>query len=420
MSDICALPQLTPSSTTSTKVLPATGSSSDVLTNLPYGIYTSDAFISGAVDQVSYTYQKLAGNIVDIDLQPANIYSAYEEAVLEYSYLINIHQAKNALGNLLGNTTASFDEDGEVVSGPEGVELNYPRFTFQYTQRVADGLVTETGLGGDLTVYSASFEPTYGVSEYDLQSIVSSSVASGSLTLDTGDTVGTKKITIRRMFYKTPLSMWRFFAIYGGLNVVGNLSNYGMYSDDATYEIVPTWQNKLQAMMYEDSIYTRASHYSYEIKNNKLKLFPPPTGIEPETFWFHFTVEKDAWEEYADRRRGADGVNNMNTLPFGNIPFENINSIGKQWIRRYALAITKEMLGHSRGKTTTLPIPGEPITLNYAELWQQAKAEKDALREELNKVLNELTYAELAKRDTEIAENASKTMLNSPLPIYIG
>ena len=420
MSDICALPQLTPSSTTSTKVLPATGSSSDVLTNLPYGIYTSDAFISGAVDQVSYTYQKLAGNIVDIDLQPANIYSAYEEAVLEYSYLINIHQAKNALGNLLGNTTASFDEDGEVVSGPEGVELNYPRFTFQYTQRVADGLVTETGLGGDLTVYSASFEPTYGVSEYDLQSIVSSSVASGSLTLDTGDTVGTKKITIRRMFYKTPLSMWRFFAIYGGLNVVGNLSNYGMYSDDATYEIVPTWQNKLQAMMYEDSIYTRASHYSYEIKNNKLKLFPPPTGIEPETFWFHFTVEKDAWEEYADRRRGADGVNNMNTLPFGNIPFENINSIGKQWIRRYALAITKEMLGHSRGKTSVLPIPGEPITLNYAELWQQAKAEKDALREELNKVLDELTYAELAKRDTEIAENASKTMLNSPLPIYIG
>ena len=62
--------------------------------------------------------------------------------------------------------------------------------------------------------------------------------------------------------------MWRFFAYYGALNVIGNLSTYGQYSDDTTFEVVPTWQNKAQAMAYEDSIYTRVAHFSYELSHN--------------------------------------------------------------------------------------------------------------------------------------------------------
>ena len=65
--------------------------------------------------------------------------------------------------------------------------------------------------------------------------------------------------------------MWRFYGYYGGLNAVGNLSNYGMYADDSTFEVIPPYQNKMQAMAYEDAIYTRNSHYSYQIRNNKIR-----------------------------------------------------------------------------------------------------------------------------------------------------
>ena len=58
-------------------------------------------FINGASDQVTYTFKKLGGDVLDIELTPGNIYAAYEEAVLEYSYQINIHQAKNVLSDLL-------------------------------------------------------------------------------------------------------------------------------------------------------------------------------------------------------------------------------------------------------------------------------------------------------------------------------
>ena len=66
--------------------------------------------------------------------------------------------------------------------------------------------------------------------------------------------------------------MWRFYGYYGGIGVVGNYSTYGQFADDSTFEIIPTWQNKMQAIMYEDSIYTRTSHYSYELINNKNKI----------------------------------------------------------------------------------------------------------------------------------------------------
>jgi len=197
-----------------------------------------------------------------------------------------------------------------------------------------------------------------------------------------------------------------------------------MYADESTFEVVPTWQNKLQAMSFEDSIMTRTSNYSYELFNNKLRLYPAPIDSGPSKFWVKFTIEneKEPWEEYlTDRKKGVEGVNNMNTLPYANIPYANINSIGKQWIRRFALALSKEMLGQIRGKFGgTIPIPGDTVTLNSGDLLSQAKAEQDALRDELKTVLDELTYAKLAERDATIAENATKTQGMVPLPIFVG
>ena len=426
-----ASPTLTPESTTSRIALPVTGTYDNVNTTtnpLPFGIYTklsgSSDFVSGAVDQVSYTYKKLGGDVLDIELTEYQIYAAYEESCLEYSYIINVHQAKNSLGDLLGNTTASFDHDGEVSTGHPlsgtNVELAFPRYRFQYSQRAALGMGNEANVGSEQTVYSASFATTASVQDYDLQRIISSSISDGDIILEESDIITDKRITVRRVYYMTGRAMWRFFAFYGGINVVGNLSTYGMYADDTTFEVVPAWQNKLQAIQYEDSIRTRISNFSYELHNNKLRLFPVPAGLDDERFWVQFTLERDAWEEYADRKRGGRGVNNMSSLPFGNIPYSTINSIGKQWIRRFGLALTKEMLGLIRSKFSTVPIPGESVTLNGADLISQGKGEQEALREELKTVLDELTYAKLAERDAAIVDSVQKAQGGVPLPIFIG
>ena len=136
--------------------------------------------------------------------------------------------------------------------------------------------------------------------------------------------------------------------------------------------------------------------------------------------WFEFTIPGNNWEADTETDIGIDGINNMNTLPMGNIPYENINAIGKQWIRRFALAISKETLGLTRGKFATIPIPGESVTLNGADLISQAKDEQEKLREELKTVLDEMTYGQMMSSDAELVENANRIQQKIPLLIFVG
>jgi hypothetical protein len=98
-----SVPVLSPKQNTSPVVLPSTGSTTDVSAGVPLGMYTGSVdFLSGAASQVAYTYRKLGGDVLDIELSSSNVYANYEEAVLEYSYLVNTHQAKNILSSILG------------------------------------------------------------------------------------------------------------------------------------------------------------------------------------------------------------------------------------------------------------------------------------------------------------------------------
>jgi len=431
-----AVPSLSPQSTTSAIILPITGTVTTAQDSGSYafGIYAATSsplydsnFISGALDQVSYTYKKLGGDILDIELVEENVYTAYEEAVLEYSYIVNIHQGKNILNSVLGNTTGTFDHDGLLKSGELSsslsgthVSLKYPKFSFEYTKRISSKVSQEVDLGGTENIYSASLVTTGGVQDYDLQEIIVSSSANDP-SASFYDQVGTNRVTIRKVYYKTPHAMWRFYGYYGGMNTVGNLSTYGMYADDSNFEVIPVWQNKMQAMAYEDAIYTRNSQYSFDIKNNKLRLFPEPVNSSPSKYWVEFTVNRDAWyQETGSYSNEVEGINNLNTLPFENLPYENINSIGKQWVRRFALAVTKEMLGQVRGKFGTIPIPGESVQLNSSELLSQAKEEQRSLRDELKTILDELTYPKLLEQEQNMMNSTADTLGKVPVGIFVG
>jgi hypothetical protein len=437
-----AVPVLTPKSQTSAIILPPTGTFSNVTGNLPIGVYVNSVdFISGAVDQVAYTHKMIGGDVLDIEITEGQVYAAYEDAVLTYSYFVNLHQAKSSVGMLLGSPTGTFNSDGEIKSGSAlfnlvsssgALNLAYPMYDITAVRDVADAFSHEAGIGGKIDIYMSSFDTVTDQQDYDLQEIVSSSATNPSSSLFNKVTPGSR-ITVRKVFYKSPRAMWRFYGYYGGLNAVGNLSTYGQYADDSTFEVIPAWHNKLQAMAYEDNIHTRISHYSYEIKNNKLRLYPIPDNTDVHTFWFEFsvgagnganlgigTLSGSSYTEVSNKDPRINGVNNINTLPFSNIPFENINAIGKHWIRRYALAVAKGMLAEVRSKFQSIPIPGESVTLNGADLRSQSKEEKDALKEELVKILEETDYNTLAEKRTAMSDNTNKLLSAVPNVIFVG
>ena len=431
-----AIPTLTPASQVSAVILPRTGSADDVSLQTPVGVYdTSTDFLSGAADQINYTYQKLGGDVLDIELTTGSVYAAYEEAVLEYSYIVNMHQSKNILSDILGMTTGTFDQSGELKSGALSsslsgthVALKYPKVTLALNQKYGDGYSTQIGLGGTTSIYSASFKAVTKKQDYNLGAIVLSA-STNNFDEATGNPVPyaglveNNRVIVTKVYYKTPAAMWRFYGYYGGLNTVGNLANYGQYADDSTFQLVPVWQNKAQAMEFEDAIYTRNSHYSYELENNRLRLFPMPTNpgdLMPEFYYFDFRIVEDAWSTANSGSAGIDGINNMNTIPFANIPYANINSIGKQWIRRFALSLCKETLGQIRSKFATVPIPGESVTLNGTALISEAREEQASLRTELKDVLDQLTYQALTAKDSEIADNVNNLSQKIPAGVFVG
>lgn len=408
---------LNPTSTTSAIILTPTGSHADVASSLSLGVYTADSFVSGAVDQVAYVYNKLAGNVMDIEINASNVYNAYEDSCLEYSYLLNTHQAKNVLSDMLGAATGTFDQDGEIVTGPTDVQLKFPRFTLDLYSHIAKGPSTQAGMGGNFTIYSASFDSVANQQDYDLQDVIHTASLESSSPFY--NKVGNSKVHIQNVFYKTPKAIWRFFG-GGSVTAPGTLTNYGMYSNDTIFNLTPVWQNKAQAGAFEDALKTRTSHFSYELRNNFLRIFPTPATNSPQKFWVAFRLGENTWDEDDDRQWGSKGINNINTLPFPNVPYENINSIGKQWIRRFALSLCKETLGQVRSKFSTIPIPGNDITLNGADLLSQAKEEQTSLRDELKTVFDELVYGKLVEGD-QVMQAATEGILNKvPAGIYVG
>ena len=416
-------PTLTPVSQTSKVILPSSATAAEAeAASFPFAMYTSgdfkdQFFLTGAADQVAYTFHKLGGDVLDIELTKEQVFSSYQEAVFEYSYLLNIHQAKNSIGDLLGAKTGSFNEEGQLQPDQtdlEDVALKFPKFKFEYTRRVGHGYSTEAGFGGVTQIYSASFSTEVGKQDYDLQDIISSAGEFSSI-------VGDNRINITKVYYKTPQAMWRFYGYYGGLNTVGDLASYGQYADDSTFQLIPTWQNKAQAMAFEDAIYTRNSHYSFEIKNNVLRIFPNVVNVTPKKLYVEFFVDSDTpWKEDGTVDNGINGINNMGNLPFENTPYQSINSIGKQWIRRFSLALSKETLGNIRSKLGSIPIPGDSVTLDGPALISQGQTEQEKLRDELKTILDELTYSKIAQSDVELTDAVNKVNERIPMRIFVG
>ena len=171
---------------------------------------------------------------------------------------------------------------------------------------------------------------------------------------------------------------------------------------------------KVQAIEFNDQ--SRRSAYSFEIVNNQLKLFPIPTN--GGSLYFEYFEVNDKKSASIGSERGL--ITNVAEVPYDNPTYDYINSIGRQWIFRYSLALAKELLGYIRGKYQTVQIPGSETTLNQADLLSDARSEKEALITQLREMLEQTSRQALMEKQAIEGENLSKTLNQVPMTIYIG
>lgn len=382
------------------ELLDLTASFSDVVSPTPFGVYDADsAFASDANGMITLVNSKLGGNILQVELTNKDIYSCFEQAALEYSGMINSYHAKSILADVLGAETGSL----------ESKEQKFARMSLSLAKRRAEAYSSEALVGGTRPLHSASIDLSVGQQYYDLNVIMS-----GAGLFNTN-----QRVEIRELFHFSPTAAYRFFDTTSAINYLHNQFSFESFTPETIFYLLPIWEDVLRAQQLEQSHRIRRSNYSFNIVNNVLRIYPVPTR-DMRLYFTYFLLGSgdDPFDSSEDPL--VDGISNLSNVPFGNIDYSKINSIGRQWIRRFALACSREVLGQVRGKVQTVPIPNGDLVLNGAELISQAREDMLNLREELKTLLESLTYDRLAAQEAEQAENLKRQLAAIPLGIYVG
>tara|TARA_R110002167_G_scaffold365375_1_gene589806 strand:- start:68 stop:1225 length:1158 start_codon:yes stop_codon:yes gene_type:complete len=365
----------------------------------PFGFYDDDTdFQNDAVTTADWCAKRLGYPLVDIELQAINFFTCFEEAINEYGAQVYNFQIINNFHSLEGNATGS-DYNNQVITPNLGSTIN-----------ISDQYGNETiGGGGDYKIESGSLHVEAGKQRYDLLSAIGSTIS------------GSEAVYMKRVFHYQPSAINRYFDPYAGTGtgIQSLMQTFGMgnFSPGVNFMLMPMFFDalKLQAIELNDTI--RKSGYHFQVVDNRyLKLFPIPKN----SYMLHFEYVLKTVANDPVKDTSTNLITDISNVPYTNPTYSFINQPGRQWIRRYALALAKEMLGGIRGKYQSIPIPGETTTLDHARLLSEAKDEKTTLITEIKELLESTTRVKQLERQEQESELIQKTFYKVPQPIFIG
>ena len=472
---------------------------------VPFGFYNDQVeFQTDAVKVAKFCAARLGYPLVDVELQSGSFFTAFEEAITIYGNELYAYTIRDNQLSLEGATTGS--------------NLNQALITpsFEPIVRLTEQYGAEAGSGGNVPYYSGSFELTSSIQDYSFTQFLSGSSLTGS-EYNLG-------LEVKRVFYQEPVpASARLLSPYGGFGFGGamaaGITGLGGFGGGMGFLMMPLNYDMQVIQSIEMNEMVRRNNYSFEIRNDKLRLFPIPgaygaTGLSsdliigddlPLTTVTTTTATLEAslpllavsgsgatgivksdgvnitevevsnigngyvvgdvitisqtdlltagfidvsgdivitlalsnisqvatagrvWFEYILRNERVETsiqqmptqVTNVSNTPYTNPNYDYINSVGRQWIFEYALALSKEMLGYVRGKYSSIPIPNAEVNLNQGDLLSAATAEKLALIERLRAYFDETSRSSLLARRAEEAESKMTELQQVPYTIYI-
>lgn len=372
------------------------GSSTFTPGSTPFGFYDTDTDFQTDADKVaSFCATRLGYPLMDVELQSGSFYACFEEAITTYGNEIFQYKIRENYLNLEGASTGS-------TANNQLIEANLNRFV-----QIAKNYGTEAGVGGNVTKYSGSLDVTASIQNYDLDQWASDKGIDGG-------------IEIRKIFYEAPPAIQRYFDPYAGTGTgvqsLMDAFDFGSFSPGVNFLLMPASYDvlKTQAIEFNDQI--RKSTYTFELVNNQLKLFPVP-NVSGSLFFEYYKLDDKSAINY---NNSPSLITNVAEVPYSNPTYAHINSVGRQWVFKYTLALAKELLAYIRGKYQTVPVPGSEATLNQADLLADARTEKEALLTNLREMLNETSRGRQMEAQSQEADFLRSTLTQVPMTIHIG
>lgn len=372
------------------------GSSTFSSGQTPFGFYDSESEFSTDADKVaSYCATRLGYPLMDVELQSGSFYACFEEAVTVYGNEVFQYKIRENFLTMEGAETGS------------GLNNQLINPNLERVIQISKNYGTEAEVGGYTTKYTGSLAVTKSIQTYDLDQWATDN------SIDKG-------IEIRKIFYEAPPAILRYFDPYAGtgtgIQSLMDAFDFGSYSPGVNFLLMPAYHDilKVQAIEFNDQI--RRSGYSFEVVNNQLRLFPIPKNAG--TLYFEYYKLDDKNNAFDNTDKGL--VTNIGEVPYENPVYGHINSVGRDWIYRYTLALAKEVLAYVRGKYQTVPVPGSEATLNQGDLLADARSEKDQLIDQLRDTLEQTSRQSQLEKKAAEGESLSKTLTHVPYKIYIG
>jgi hypothetical protein len=371
----------------------------------PFGVFDSDTdFQSDADSMITFVKRKLGDDILSVELTSKQIWMCFEESVFEYSKYINEYMTKSQLGNLMGMSTGSLS----------GSESKLPRETLEFLMRKAEPYASHAGVGGSHNIMSGSITLSGSQQDYDIHTDLKD--GDGNALFD-NQTAGSKtKLRIFDVYHFSAQASYRFFDTTSAINYLNNEFSFESFTPETVFYVLPVFEDVLRQQQMDTSNRIRRSNYSYELIGTKLRIFPRPSAKSTtQELWLRVGYAMDGLNpSYQDD--SIYGVSGPQNVPFGNIEYAKINSMGKQWIRQFTAALSKEVLGQVRSKFGSVPIPNGDVQLNGGDLKSESSSEKERLRSELKEMLDGLTYDKLLESQAAEAENLTRLLKLVPIP----
>ena len=354
---------------------------------------------------VTFVKRKLGDDVLSVELTKKQIWACLEESFLEYGSIVNQYQAKSQLLSLLGMQTGSLNEATQKL----------PRDTLNHIIRLAEPYAVEAGLGGTYNSISGSIQLRQNVQDYDIYTELmdpstNTPVVSSSLNPER------RKMRVFEVMHFNPSAAYRFFDTTSAINYLNNEFSFESFTPETVFYVLPVFEDILRGGQMNISNRVRRSNYSYRITGTKLRIFPMPTAVDPLRLWIRVGFESSPLNPaFADA--SINGVSNLSNVPYGNFVFARVNSLARQWVRQYTLALAKELLGMIRSKFSSVPIPGGDLQLDGSDLKSSAKEEKEKLKTDLREMLDSMTYNKLIEMKATEVDNMQKILKSIPVPM---
>jgi len=377
----------------------------------PFGFFDDDlAFQKEADSMITFVKRKLGDDILSVELTKKQIWACLEESTLEYSSLVNEFQTKSQLSNVLGASTGS------------NIQGKYAHETLDFILRLAEPYAQDAGIGGSYNTLSGSIKLQSGRQDYDIYDELKDE--SGNLIFSSSlNGGGAGRMKILEVFHFSPQAAYRFFDTTSAINYLNNEFSFESFTPETVFYVLPVFEDVLRGGQMGLSNRVRRSNYSYRTQGTKIRIFPSPNfddgnnvSTKNRKLWIRVGFGSDPFDPaYNDAT--INGVSDFSNIPYDNISYSNINSMGRQWIREFCLASSKELLGLVRSKFSTVPIPGGDLQLDGSTLVTQGREDQEKLSTSMKELLDSLTYDKMLEGEAGKAENLQTVLKTIPIPM---